>query len=53
MKEFIRTIDKIAVIGMGYVGLPLSLLLARDHKVIGFDVDEARIKKMQDGIPTI
>lgn len=53
MKEFIRTMDKIAVIGMGYVGLPLSLLLARDHKVIGFDVDEARIKKMQDGIPTI
>ncbi len=40
---------KIAVIGLGYVGLPLSSLLARNFEVIGFDVDGARITKINNG----
>ena len=53
MKEFSKDKDKIAIIGMGYVGLPLSLLLARNYSVIGFDVDASRIEKMQEGTATI
>ena len=50
MKKFSKEFDKIAVVGMGYVGFPLSLLLAREYKVIGFDVDNNRIGKMKDGV---
>ena len=35
---------KIAVIGLGYVGLPLSSLLAIKYNVIGFDVDKLKIR---------
>ncbi len=49
MKKFVRNTDRIAVIGMGYVGLPLGLLLAREFKVIGFDTDKAKIKMIRDG----
>ncbi|MBB5284986.1 UDP-N-acetyl-D-galactosamine dehydrogenase [Rhabdobacter roseus] len=41
---------KIAVIGLGYVGLPLALELARHFEVIGFDINEARIGLMQKSI---
>ncbi len=40
---------KISVIGLGYVGLPLALEFARDFEVIGFDINEARIKMMENG----
>jgi len=53
MKEFIRDRHKIAIIGIGYVGLPLSLLLARHYRVVGFDVDSSRIEKMREGVTTI
>lgn len=39
----------IAVIGLGYVGLPLSSLLARNFKVLGFDVDKAKIIRINSG----
>ncbi len=39
----------IAVIGLGYVGLPLAITLARHFKVIGFDINEHRIKELQSG----
>jgi UDP-N-acetyl-D-mannosaminuronic acid dehydrogenase len=53
MKEFNLKKDKIAVLGMGYVGLPLSLLLARKYKVIGFDVIREKIDSLNRGINTI
>lgn len=53
MKEKMVENCKIAIIGLGYVGLPLSLLLARYYDVIGFDVDTSRIEKMREGISTI
>ena len=40
---------RIAVIGLGYVGLPLAVALARRYPVVGFDINEARIKELQDG----
>ena len=43
-------INKIAVIGMGYVGLPLSLEFAKKDHVIGFDIDNIRIKSLKKGI---
>ena len=39
----------IAVIGLGYVGLPLAMALAEQHDVIGFDIDAVRIGELNDG----
>jgi UDP-N-acetyl-D-glucosamine/UDP-N-acetyl-D-galactosamine dehydrogenase len=41
---------KLAVIGLGYVGLPLALEFSKKRKVIGFDTQERRIKDLQSGI---
>ena len=41
---------KIAVIGLGYVGLPLATEFAKKYKVIGYDVDITRIKELRKGI---
>ncbi len=41
---------KLAVIGLGYVGLPIALELARKMKVIGFDIKPNRIDLMKKGI---
>ena len=40
---------KIAIIGLGYVGLPLAISFAKKFKVVGFDVDELRIKELENG----
>ena len=40
----------ISVIGLGYVGLPLAIELSRYFKVIGFDLNKNRIKKLKYGI---
>jgi UDP-N-acetyl-D-galactosamine dehydrogenase len=40
---------KIVVIGLGYVGLPLAVALARHFETIGFDVDESRIAELERG----
>lgn len=42
--------NKIAIIGLGYVGLPLARLFATKYPVVGFDINEARIKELQSGI---
>lgn len=39
----------IAVIGLGYVGLPLAVEFARKYRVIGFDINESRIAELQGG----
>ncbi|MDP6566897.1 MAG: nucleotide sugar dehydrogenase [Alphaproteobacteria bacterium] len=41
--------DAIAVIGLGYVGLPLAVALSRHYSVTGFDVDLGRIAELRDG----
>lgn len=40
---------KIAVIGLGYVGLPLARLFSTKYKTIGFDVNAARVKALMVG----
>ncbi|MDA8933368.1 Vi polysaccharide biosynthesis UDP-N-acetylglucosamine C-6 dehydrogenase TviB [Candidatus Pelagibacter ubique] len=41
---------KLAIIGLGYVGLPLALEFSKKRKVIGFDIKEKRIKELKSGI---
>ena len=38
--------DKIAIIGLGYVGLPLARLFATKYSVVGFDIDTDRISEL-------
>ena len=40
---------KIAVIGLGYVGLPLARLFATKYNVVGFDINQTRIKELREG----
>ena len=40
---------KIAVIGLGYVGLPLARLFATKYSVIGFDINQSRIEALKLG----
>jgi len=42
--------EKLAVIGLGYVGLPIALAFARKISVIGFDINAQRIDLMKQGI---
>jgi UDP-N-acetyl-D-galactosamine dehydrogenase len=41
---------KVAVVGLGYVGLPLAVALARKHEVVGFDVSRARVEALREGL---
>ncbi|KOY88206.1 UDP-N-acetyl-D-galactosamine dehydrogenase [bacterium 336/3] len=47
-QNIIEKNTSVAVIGLGYVGLPIALAFARKIKVIGFDINEARVKMMQN-----
>lgn len=40
---------KIAIIGLGYVGLPLARLFATKYAVVGFDINEKRIQELNSG----
>lgn len=40
---------KISIIGLGYVGMPLAVAFAKKTKVIGFDINEAKIQAYKDG----
>ncbi|PQV47702.1 UDP-N-acetyl-D-galactosamine dehydrogenase [Jejuia pallidilutea] len=42
--------DKIAVIGLGYVGLPLARLFATKYNVVGFDINQNRVNELSKGI---
>ena len=41
---------KIAVIGLGYVGLPLARLFATKYAVVGFDINKNRIEELRSGV---
>lgn len=41
--------SRIAVIGLGYVGLPLAVALADRHPVVGFDVNPSRVEELRAG----
>ena len=38
---------KIAVIGLGYVGLPLAIEFGKNREVIGFDINKSRIDELK------
>ncbi len=42
--------NRICVVGLGYVGLPVALEFARKFKVVGFDINQNRVEMMQKGI---
>jgi len=46
---FAKAPAKIAVIGLGYVGLPLAVAFAAEHDVVGFDVKEGRLAELKAG----
>lgn len=48
IEEFLSKEKKIAVVGLGYVGLPIALEFARYLSVIGFDINEKRLEMMQN-----
>ena len=41
--------NKISVIGLGYVGLPLAIEFAKQYKVVGFDINKSRVKHLENG----
>jgi UDP-N-acetyl-D-galactosamine dehydrogenase len=41
---------KISIIGLGYVGLPLSILFSKKNNVVGFDIDKQRINELKNNI---
>ncbi len=46
-EDFLEGREKICVVGLGYVGLPLAVLLGRKFKVLGFDIDERRVEELR------
>jgi len=54
MNQLIQHLSKkkksLAVVGLGYVGLPLALEFAKKYKVIGFDVNKNRIIELKRGV---
>jgi UDP-N-acetyl-D-galactosamine dehydrogenase len=41
---------KIGIIGLGYVGLPLAVAIAKKYQVIGFDINKKRIEELNSGL---
>ena len=50
LKKLQKKEEKICVIGLGYVGLPLAVAFARKFKVVGFDINEERISYLKKGV---
>ena len=48
--DLVQKKTSLALIGLGYVGLPIALEFAKNLSVVGFDINEERIKMMQEGI---
>ncbi len=44
--------DKIAIIGLGYVGLPLAVAFGAKYQVVGFDINAERIANLKNGLDT-
>lgn len=42
--------EKIAIVGLGYVGLPLALAFAQKFDVVGFDISKEKVEKLRRGV---
>ena len=40
---------KLAVVGLGYVGLPLAVEFGKKRTVVGFDINPGRVQQLKDG----
>lgn len=49
-EKLVNKETKLAVIGLGYVGLPIALEFARKIKVVGFDINQKRVDMMRNNI---
>lgn len=49
-QQLLEKQEKLAVVGLGYVGLPIALEFARNVKVVGFDINQKRVEMMQNRI---
>lgn len=49
-KKIVNREEKLSLIGLGYVGLPIAVAFAKKVEVIGFDVNREKIKRYQSGI---
>ena len=49
-EKLVNKETKLAVIGLGYAGLPIALQFARKIDVIGFDINEKRVKMMKNNV---
>jgi len=47
-EDFEKKREKICVVGLGYVGLPLAVLLSKKFSVVGFDISEKRIEELKN-----
>ena len=42
--------EKVSLVGLGYVGMPIAIAFARKIKVVGFDLNEEKIRLYQSGV---
>ena len=49
-KDIIEKREKIALVGLGYVGMPIAVAFAKKTDVIGFDLNEAKIEMYKKGL---
>ena len=40
---------KVAIVGLGYVGLPIAVAFGKRHPTIGFDINKAKIEELRKG----
>jgi UDP-N-acetyl-D-galactosamine dehydrogenase len=50
INHYLEKTTPLAVIGLGYVGLPLALELAKYYQVIGFDISPRKINRLKEGV---
>ncbi len=50
IEKYLSKRDKICVVGLGYVGLPVALEFARKFRLVGFDINPSRVGLMQQGV---
>ncbi len=41
---------KVAIVGLGYVGLPIAVAFGKQHRVIGFDINKSKIEELREGL---
>jgi len=49
-ESFEKKVEKICVVGLGYVGLPLAVAFSKQFLVIGFDINKIRVNELKNGI---